>query len=180
MEVVVVNELDIGRDLDEQIRCVLCACFPDNADVFSITRAWHGSAPKWTVLLQDESGRIIAHVGIVYRTIFIGSKSVQVGGIQNVCVLPRFRGQGLCDRVMGQAANVMRQQAIDFGLLFCIRHLVKVYQRTGWKEIESIEITRIDEHGNTLAISDNNIAMCLKQCDQELPKGAIFLQGNDW
>lgn len=180
MEVIVINESDIGRDLDEQIRCVLCACFPENADVFSITRAWHGSTPKWTVLLQDESGQIISHVGIVYRAICIGSKSVHVGGIQNVCVLPRFRGQGLCDRVMDQAANVMRQKTIDFGLLFCIRHLVKVYQRTGWKEIEPIEITCVDEHGNTLAISDNNIAMYLKLDDHELPKGAISLQGNDW
>lgn len=180
MDIVVVNELDVDRDLDEQIRRGLCQCFPENTAIFSNTRAWHGSAPDWSVIMRDPSGRIIAHVGIVDRAIRVGTQSVRVGGIQNVFVLPEFRGQGLSDRVMEQAADVMLQQAMDFGLLFCLSGLVKVYQRTGWKLIEPVEIARIDEHGATLPISDGHVTMYLKLHDHVFPGGPILLQGNDW
>ncbi len=54
-----VDEQDMEPALDAAIRQILCICFPREAAVFSQTRAWHGSAPAFSVVLLD-GARVVA------------------------------------------------------------------------------------------------------------------------
>jgi GNAT superfamily N-acetyltransferase len=174
----VIDETGISARLDAAIRDSLCRCFPDSHEVFSRTRAWHGSPPTWTVLVQ-EGETVIAHAGIADRTIRAGEQWLRVAGVQNVCVLPEFRGCGWMRSVMAVVAEEANQRGYDAGLLFCTLEVARRYQRLGW-HLVSRPVTRIDEHGQPQPLPQgNHILFCpLRLAD--LPPGILDLQGNDW
>jgi GNAT superfamily N-acetyltransferase len=177
----IVNETEMPPALDARIREGLVACFPADAAVFCATRAWHGSAPAWSVVLEEpESGTVTAHCGIVARTVSAGAASLHVAGIQNVFVLPSQRGRGLCDIVMRAAMDEAAARGYDCGLLFCVPELEKVYARCGWLLLPPEPVIRIDEVGNELPIPGKNIAMWHPLRAQSFPPGPIHLRGNDW
>ena len=155
-------------------------CFPKDFAVFSRTRVWQGSAPDWTVYLEGEDDTISAHAGIVDRIIRVGEETIRVAGVQNVFVLPEWRGRGLCDRVMEVVAEHCLSAGFDCGLLFCVPKLVKVYRRTGWRRLGAVGIIRIDEKGMEVPLPGPNAAMALPLNRPAFPAGTIQLRGNDW
>ncbi len=116
---------------DASIRAGLCACFPPDREVFARSRGWHGAMPDWTVV-REERGRVIAHVGVVERTVGVGGQSPRVAGVQSVFVLPAHRGRGLCRDVMQAAMTEAARRGLDFGLLFCTPQFGPIYERLGW------------------------------------------------
>ncbi len=180
MALTVVYEDRMSREEDAELRDCLCACFPSDSEVFSKTRDWHGSSPEWCVICR-ESGKIIAHVGIVSRRIKVGTMNLFVAGIQNVFVLPQERGRGLSDIVMNEAMRHAKERSdYDCGLLYCVPQLLKVYARCGWREIPKDDILRIDENGAELHLPGKNIAMFHPLRIEDFPSGIIHLMGNDW
>lgn len=174
----IVLESQMPADLDQRIRDGLCASFPVDNGVFSHTRAWHGSAPAYSVVMEKD-GQVIAHVGVVDRTIRVGGIPLRAAGIQNVFVRPAFRGLGFCDQVMNASMAEALRQGFDCGLLFCVPRLAKVYAVTGWQTLGERTVIRVD-NGQEVAIPDKNITMYLPLVRPEFPDGVIHLQGNDW
>lgn len=179
MNFTLVHERNISQELDKKIKDGLCLCFPDDRVVYSNTRAWHNSVPVWSLYLE-ENGRLILHVGVIDRSISIGDRLVRVAGIQNVFVLPEFRGKGLCDAILNEAMVKAGDFAFDYGLLFCVPEIEKVYRRCGWYKLPNAPIIRVDESGKELLLPDKNIAMYYPLAKKEIPDGEIHLQGNDW
>jgi predicted N-acetyltransferase YhbS len=179
MNLTLVHERDIGPELDKKIITGLCTCFPYVQASFSVTRAWHNSVPSWSLYLEENS-HIISHVGVVDRTIRIGDQLVRVAGMQNVFVLPEYRGKGLCDVLMKDAMNKAAEFTYDYGFLFCIPEIEKVYRRCGWSKLPNMSIVRVDESGQESVLSSKNIAMYYPLAKSEFPEGQIHLQGNDW
>ncbi|MGA2064466.1 MAG: GNAT family N-acetyltransferase [Thermoguttaceae bacterium] len=175
---IVVDEARMPPDLDERIRAALCACFPADRAVFHRTRAWHGSPPQYSAVLED-AGRVIAHAGIVRRTITVGGAPLLVAGVQNVCVLPECRGQGLSDRVLQAAMDEARRRGFDCGLLFCVPALGPLYARGGWQGLGPREVVRVEE-GREVPLSGENVAMFYPLRIAAFPGGPIHLCGNDW
>lgn len=136
MNLSIVAEADMTPSLDERIRAGLCACFPADVAAFRTTRAWHGSSPEFSVLLQ-EADRLIAHVGIVKRAIDVGSRPLLVAGVQNVFVLPERRGKNLSGLVLETAMAEARRRGCDCGLLFCVPPLESAYRRCRWRALGS-------------------------------------------
>ncbi len=180
MELLVIDESEMTPEMDAGIREGLCECFPADADVFSRTRAWHGSLASWSILLREPSGHIVAHTGVVDRKILAGDVPLHVAGIQNVFVLPDQRGKGLSDRVMVAAMKEAAAGHYDCGLLFCVPELEKVYARCGWKRLADVPVIRINERRMEVPIPGKNIAMFYPLKVTEFPAGRIHLQGNDW
>lgn len=179
MDLRIIEEADITDEMDLLIKAGLCKCFPPDVEIFSKSRAWHGSAPAWSVVILDKE-RIAAHVGIVDRVINAGGLQIRVAGIQNVFVLPDYRGQGLCDKVMNQSMETAEQREFDAGLLYCVPQLEKVYARCGWQLLPKEDVIRVDDTGNELALPDKNIAMFYPLKIKKFPVGTVHLQGNDW
>lgn len=179
MELQCVPETGITAWLDAAIRDGLVTCFPADAQIFAHTRAWHGSAPSWSIVLLEHE-QVIAHVGIVERTITVEQTAIRVAGIQNVFVLPEYRGQGLVDTILTSAMQEALRAEMDSGLLFCLPVLAKVYTRCGWTTINPAEVIRIDEGGQALSALGKNIAMYYPLHRHDFPQGVIYLNGNDW
>lgn len=174
----VIHERQMTAELDERIRQSLCTCFPAQVEVFSHTRKWHGSAPAFSVIMEHQ-GRVVAHVGIVDREVKFDHQLVRAAGVQNVFVLPEFRGKHLAETVMNAAADEASQEGYDCGLLFCVPGLAGVYQRTGWLQIPN-PVVRVDNDGKEKPLPENNICMFLPLTLTSPPKGLLHLRGNDW
>jgi GNAT superfamily N-acetyltransferase len=164
---------------DGRIRDGLCACFPPDRPVFSRTRAWHGSAPSYSVLLED-GGRLVAHAGIVDRTVRVADASYRVAGVQNVFVLPPYRGRALSARVLTVAMEEAERRGMDCGLLFCVPALQGVYQRAGWRALGPRRVVRVDDDGCEKDIPAKNVAMLYPLRIRSFGPGRIHLMGNDW
>lgn len=166
--------------LDQAIRRALCVCFPPDVDVFSRTRAWHGSGPAYSAVLLDADGEPVAHAGVVDRTIDAGGEGLRVAGIQNVYVLPVWRGRDLSNQVLAAAMQEAAARGFDAGLLFCVPELARVYVPGGWKPLPETPVTRIDATGAEVPIPGKNVVMFYPLRVKTFPRGPIHLRGNDW
>jgi GNAT superfamily N-acetyltransferase len=179
MNLRIVKEEAVTPELDEAIRHGLVVCFPADAESFSHTRAWHGSAPAWSVIL-DHEGEVIGHVGVVDRVIKVGETALRVAGIQNVFLLPEFRGRGVSTPLMDKAMHEAAAQGFDLGMLFCVPALERVYSRAGWLSLGERETVRIDETGVEVPLPAKNVCLFFPLAHPSFPRGVIHLQGNDW
>ncbi len=74
-------------------------------------------------------GKIVAHVGIIDRTIRIGRARLRMGGLAAVMTDPAHRGRGLADACLTDAVEFMRRDGFDVSILFGIRNF---YHRFGY------------------------------------------------
>jgi GNAT superfamily N-acetyltransferase len=174
----IIEESQVTPATDAVIRELLCICFPLDIDVFTQTRYWHGSAPAYS-LIQEQDDRVLGHVGVVVRLIRCGNTPTPVAGIQNVAVRPELRGSGVGRQLLVEAMDEARRRNIPWGLLFCLPELKTFYGRLGW-HVHHGPVTMRDEHGCDLEISGKNI--CMSKCvgSSPFPRGNIHLQGADW
>ncbi|MDD5728954.1 MAG: GNAT family N-acetyltransferase [Victivallales bacterium] len=179
MKLKIIDEAAMTSEFDRAVRDALCRCFPGDAAIFSRSRAWHGSAPAWSIIMFDGE-RIAAHAGIVDRTIAAGETLLRVAGIQNVFVLPEYRGTGRGAELMTAAMKEAGKRHFDAGLLYCIPQLEKVYAQCGWRLLPERQIVRIDENGNQVSLPAKNITMFFPLQVRAFPDGVINLRGNDW
>lgn len=182
----VINEPDMPADLDAIIRRNLCRAHPAGAETFKDSRSWHDSHPVYTIVLE-EAGDVVAHVGVVERTIAVGDgrpegsgvAKLRSAGIQNVYVLPEFRGKGLSRPVMDLSMAEAGARGYEIGFLFCKPELEKVYVACGWINLGVRKIIRVDQ-GREIEMAGRNIAMFYPLSIKEFPEGIIHLRGNDW
>ena len=175
----VIDEGDLAPDLEAAIRRTLVACFPKDAEFFSRSRAWHGSAPAYSAVICD-GAEVIAHLGVVQRRITVGDQSLLVAGIQNVGVRPEHRGRGLCRLVLDAAMGEALERGLDVGLLFCVAANVPVYAQCGWQRLPDPPVVRVDFDGVEKPLADGNLPMWLALAKKSFPDGAVHLGGNDW
>ncbi len=173
----VVEESGMCSSLDEAIRKALCECFPADASAFAKTRAWHGSAPSYS-LVHREGERVVGHVGVVVREIAAGGTPVTIAGIQNFAVVPDRRGTGLSRRLMEEAMAEAGRRGISFGLLFCVPGLERFYTSLGWRTLD-VRARMVFEDVE-IEIPAKNIAMVLALAAKPFPSGDLHLGGPDW
>ncbi|GMV98558.1 MAG: GNAT family N-acetyltransferase [Phycisphaerae bacterium] len=179
MNLRIVPEDQVTAELDAEIRRGLCACFPTDAAAFSTTRAWHGSGPAFSVVLEEGSV-VVAHVGVVDRTIDLDGRALRVAGVQNVYVLPEHRGRWLADQVMAAAMNEAGRTGYDCGLLFCVPRLTRLYARQGWRLLEGVDVTCLGPTGRDEPLPGQNVAMWYPLRVRELTGRRMHLCGADW
>lgn len=175
----IIDERQMDAASDAGIKQGLCACFPNDAAIFTRTRVWHGSAPAFSVLIED-AGWIIAHVGVVDRVIQAGAEELRIAGVQNVFVRPEFRGRGLVDEVMRSAMAEAMQRRMDAGLLFCLPALERVYARTSWQTLPPRTIWASRANGERYRLDEKNLLMFHSLAKEAFPAGTIDLNGDDW
>jgi predicted acetyltransferase len=79
-----------------------------------------------------EGERVVAHAGVFHRDGTLDDCPARMSGIGGVMTAPCARRQGYAGTVMKRAAQLMRDEGIDFGLLFCEPHNVGLYESLGW------------------------------------------------
>jgi predicted N-acetyltransferase YhbS len=173
-----IEESDMTPEQDADIKRLLCECFPDDAAAFSQSRHWHGSGPLYS-LVYREGERLVGHVGIVVRTILVGSTPIEMAGIQSLAVSPASQGSMLAWALMRRGMREAKRRGIAFGVLFCVPTLERLYAAMKWRRID-VGVTMRNEQGESVPIPGKNIAMVLEMTDRPFPDGDIDLQAADW
>jgi len=174
----VIAETDMPPATDRAIKRLLCECFPADVEIYSRRRAWHDSAPTFSVIYREQD-RVLGHIGIVVRQTLCGDASITVAGVQNFCVARHRRGTGLSRGLMARALDEAVDRGVRFGLLFCVPELERFYSSLGWSKTER-PVTMLDEDGHSVPIPAKNISMLIELAGDEFPPGAVDLQGRDW
>ena len=176
----IINEIEISAKIDQEIRNGLCRCFPENTKIFSITRAWNGVSPVFSVL-GFEGDNLIAHTGVVSKKILINSdEELTVFGLQNVFIIPEYRGKGLLDIIMQELLKRVKKMQFDYGLLFCKPELEKTYSKCSWQRLSNNRIFLLNNEGIKTPLSRRHIAMFYPLIHSHFPIGNINLQGSTW
>lgn len=85
------------------------------------------------VVVWDDGGRVVCHAGLFFRDGAHDGAPVKMCGIGGVMTSASARKQGVASAAMRRAAEEMPGHGVDFGLLFCEQHNVKLYGSLGWK-----------------------------------------------
>lgn len=178
MQTRIVKESKISEKLNAAIRKTLAVCFPHHKNIYSKTHYLNDNKPAFSAIIED-GDNIIAYVGVIDRTIKIGGRRYRVAGVQNVCVLPKYRHRRLSDGVLKAAMEEAQARRFDFGLLFTQQNIKQVYARNGWIEIMFRKFTRT-ENGVNLEMPPESIKMYYPLAVKDFPTGDVDLLGNKW
>lgn len=104
------------------------------------TLPWAGivfAQAELRVLVQDEAGEALCHVGIHRRDITWNGRKVPVGGIGGVLTREDARHHGYASIALNAAVQTLKDEgSAAFGLLFCEPHNVPFYMGRGWKPFD--------------------------------------------
>ena len=92
-------------------------------------------------LVAVVDGRLVSTAYVDDYLMRIGDRVLNVGGIANVATHPSMRGQGLAEKVLRQAVDLMRSQAYVMGVL--ITPMPGYYRRFGFRVVPETRF-RID------------------------------------
>jgi GNAT superfamily N-acetyltransferase len=80
---------------------------------------------------------LVAHVGLLRRTVAVGGMGVTVAGFGGVLTHARHRGLGLGHFAMREAEKYARTVLLaDFGMLFCREALLPWYGAMNWTRLD--------------------------------------------
>jgi predicted GNAT family N-acyltransferase len=174
----IIKESEISETRDIAIRKTLAVCFPHHKDEFLKDHYLNDNKPVFSVIIED-GGSVIAYAGVIDRTIKISGKKYRVAGVQNVCVLPKYRHRRLSDGVLKAAMEEAHTRRFDFGLLFTRQNIKKVYARNGWLQIDKSKFIRTENNVN-IEMPPESIKMYYPLAVKDFPTGDVDLQGNKW
>ncbi|MBI3829901.1 MAG: GNAT family N-acetyltransferase [Planctomycetes bacterium] len=89
-------------------------------------------------------GRIVAHVGILEKTVRIGRAKFRMAGIGAVTCHKEFRGQDLPTHCMNDALAVAKQEGMPLTFLLCG---ITYYTRFGYAEVWPRRVLKLDAKG---------------------------------
>jgi len=160
-------EDDINEELDAGMRQILADCYQGDKEVFRHRRIFNGHIPAYTVALLDD-GVVCGHAAVVDTTIRVGQSTYRVAGLGYLCVAEQSRGHDLGRRMADIAMReAVRLNKFDFGLLYTVGTLPKLYSTLGWKLIDEefflprrkLPKTTYPNHfENVLSIKKNNFS----------------------
>jgi GNAT superfamily N-acetyltransferase len=133
----------------------------------------------WFALRRD--GRLLGSCRLLHRRIKAGEAELIVGGVGNVCSHPDARGIGAAKACMFAAADYMLQGGkVDFGMLFCGKHVVEFYRKLGWHRITN-EVVRTPPPPAGREQVRGNVMICPGRMPlDQWPAGPVDLNGDDW
>ena len=93
--------------------------------------------PDLRVLVQDDAGDLVCHVGIFRREVTWNGRKMRAGGIGAVATRDDRRGRGYASIALNPAVQTLKdERSIDFALLFCEPHHAPFYVARGWKPFD--------------------------------------------
>ncbi|MGA5266805.1 GNAT family N-acetyltransferase [Streptomyces lydicamycinicus] len=118
----------------------------DGEDAFGVSwtgLTWRAKEEHFGI---ERDGRLVAHTGLVTVPLSIGAVETRAVGVGGVIVAPDLRGQGLVRIVMTAALEHARTRGPEYGLLFCMPHLLPLYERFGWQQLhEEVEVEQPED-----------------------------------
>jgi aminoglycoside 2'-N-acetyltransferase I len=89
------------------------------------------------VLLREESGDVVCHVGLYRREVVWNGRKMRAGGIGGVLTREDVRGRGYATLALNAAIATFKDEgSIDFALLFCEPRHAPFYRGRGWQPFD--------------------------------------------
>ncbi|MDR1923195.1 MAG: GNAT family N-acetyltransferase [Planctomycetaceae bacterium] len=174
----VVEESELGEELDRQIRLLLRLCFPDWSDIFQHCRTWHSTSPLFTVIVS-EGEDVIGHIAVVVRTITTTwNFRYSVASIQGVCVDPNFRNSGIAHEMLRVTIEEAAKRGFQFAILYCKEHLVSFYTAQGW-HLADESVVMWNQRDLPISMR-SNCPMYYELSDVKLPEGPLDVHSPSW
>ncbi|UGA55966.1 GNAT family N-acetyltransferase [Vibrio sp. VB16] len=136
MNIQYIADKDVTPVIDAQLRYILSTCFAEDAAIFSQQRFFNEMPPHRYFVL-DNSENIVAHIAVHEKNVIIDDVELPVAGIAEVCVLPRYRKQGLVHNMLDHIHKQLEKKGIHFSILFgdyCI------YNSNGYQDVTNLII----------------------------------------
>ncbi len=130
------------------------------------------------VLVQDETGDVVSHVGLYRRDVIWNGRKMRAGGIGGVLTREDSRRRGYASVALDAAIQTLKDEgSTDFALLFCEPHNAPFYVGRGWRPFEGDVYAEQPEKGR---IPFTAIAPHVYKIRQAPLKGTIDLCGLPW
>jgi predicted GNAT family N-acyltransferase len=174
----ILNESNITPELDSSIKESLIICYPHRTEQFSHCRWLNNNTPDFTTILEH-NGKVVAHIATIERMITVGVAPVRVAAVGNVGVIPEHRGKRLCGMAIKAAMAEAKFRRYDAGLLFCQKHVARVYAHNGWIEMPDMPVTYL-ENNKPVQLQSDRFVMFYPLNLSEFPQGPADLNGPRW
>ncbi len=119
MRLRLLQEIEVDKKVDREIRGGYCNCFPGKKKIFSESRYFKGTPPSWLVVAEC-ADKIVGHIAIVERNIKICNNDAFIAGIQGVYVLPEYQEQNIFHNMMSLDIEEIQRLKYDYCLLFIV------------------------------------------------------------
>jgi len=131
------------------------------------------------VLVQDETGEILCHVGIYRRVITWNGQKINVGGIGGVLTRADSRNRGLATLGLNAAIQTLRHEdSINFAILFCASDRIPFYMARGFMPFDGIVHAEQPQQGSVRFEALTALVHDVKRTAPTL--GTIDLCGLPW
>ena len=131
------------------------------------------------VLVQDETGEILCHVGIYRRVITWNGQKINVGGIGGVLTRADSRNRGLATLGLNAAIQTLRHEdSINFAILFCASDRIPFYMARGFMPFDGIVQAEQPQQGSVRFDALTALVHDVKRTAPTL--GTIDLCGLPW
>ena len=129
------------------------------------------------VLLRDEEGEVVCHVGLYRRDVTWNGRKMHAGGIGGVATRADARRRGYATLALSAAIQTMKdERSLDFALLFCEPHNAPFYVARGFKPFDG-EVYVEQPEGRMRFVA---IAPYVHELRRLPLKGVIDLNGLPW
>jgi|GEM_PF-1604580 len=126
-------------ELDELLLCFQDAFHVDDASI-SVVRNSLVNDPYFhpeRVRIGLLDGRIVSHVVILHRVVYVGNQPISVAGITAVATHPAHQRAGLGSRVVEDAIRLIRQQGYELTML--TTQVPRFFSRFGFREVPKFD-----------------------------------------
>jgi aminoglycoside 2'-N-acetyltransferase I len=131
------------------------------------------------VLVQDETGNVLCHVGIYRRVVTWNGQKINVGGIGGVLTRAESRNRGLATVALNAAIQTLRHEdSVNFAMLFCAPDRIPFYTARGFEAFDGDIHAEQPEKGR---IRFDALAALVHGVKRTAPtRGTIDLCGLPW
>lgn len=142
MRIIKTVEFDIELDTHNQITKLRNLCFPENKK----DRSYYKQLPHFRYLVYDDE-QLIGQMGVDHRVISVGDSIFKIFGVIDLCIMPKYRRQGIATQLLNLLTNLAAKKSIDFLLL--VANDPRLYSKNGFVYISNYcSFLRIHEHKN--------------------------------
>ena len=165
-----ITELTV--DEEEALRVLRAAVYPPEVITNRPGRHIKWSIPQWRLLVEDGSGWLVSHIGIITREVTLDDISIRIGGIGGVMTSPEAQCQGFATAALRHVESFLDKCSLSFALLVCGTGFSPFYTSAGWQYFIN-GILLVEQPSGTVPFTVNE-TMVLPVNDKAPKKGTIL------
>jgi len=168
---------DLTNDDHAALRVLSAAVYPPTVIAASSGLQFAWAPQQWHILVRDDAGQIVSHVGVLTRTVLLDGAPMYIGGVGGVKTHPEARGRGYASAAMARAAAFFADEAqVPFAFLVTLDRR-SFYERLNWQRFSGI--VNVEQPGGTIHFTANE-PMVYSVRRLAPTAGVLDLQGLPW